>query len=192
MPVSLRKLPFCCWQCVLRTNMCLYLVARGSRQPIAATFPSLSPKEDTALDTVSMTDEHITVLTSRNHAWEKHKGQAGEHLEQPVNSCLTGVCFHGAVSRASWLPSVGEQGSPVSLAVVTDQACMSVNWSYVTRSKKLLSRVLHHWLSPRGQPKALCFAGQQPTSLLLLMWGVSLTGKASENPFQCTALVVGL
>lgn len=43
MSVSFRKLPFCCWQCILRTNLCLHLVARGLRQPLPATLPSISP-----------------------------------------------------------------------------------------------------------------------------------------------------
>lgn len=65
MPVSLRILPL--RQDVLRTNICLHLVARGSRQPLPTTFTWLSPEQDTSLATELVTDGQVAVLTSRNH-----------------------------------------------------------------------------------------------------------------------------
>lgn len=85
MSVSLRKLPFCCWQCILRTNICLHLVARGLRQPLPATRPSVSPEQGTALGTVLVTDGQVAVLTSRNHIKKKDEDPESECLEPPVS-----------------------------------------------------------------------------------------------------------
>lgn len=180
MSVPLRKSPFCCWQRVLRTHTSLHLVARGLRQPLPATLPSISAERCPALGTKLGTDGQVAVLTSRNHVGEKDKGpEVHECLEQPVSLHLNESlpllnCLSGFLA-----PFLGKTGQP-------SQAGSGYRPGLHVRDMKLCRPGGRHALPT--QPSAACprpssvFGAAAHISFLLFKQVVSFTEKASQNP----------
>lgn len=151
MSASLRKLPFCCWQCVLGTNTCLHPVTWGWRQPLPVTFPSITPEWGTAQGTVSVTGGQV--LTSGNHrerqgrSYKTHR--AVSQVRVSLEPAFTQPCpgFLGSL--------LGGPGGPVRLA---DQ------------------EETHGWSCPASCPTAQSTAH---ASFLLFKQVISFTQKTS-------------
>lgn len=165
MPVSLRKLLFCCWQCTLSTN--IWLMSCGPRNPdghFLPPFPAF-PRGRHCPGHL-MTGEQVAVLTSRNHDWEKYKGPASEHIEQPVSSCLNLSLLPFNYVSGCLAAFLGRAGKSMG----AERACLwlqtrpVLQWTEAvqTRRKKLLSRELHQPCPLRSAPALFGLQGSSP------------------------------